>query len=215
MKRFPIYEPMTVFTDILILIVGVWFAREIDMWYHVRLMEVHWHFGKYFYILAFTGLAGAVYHTILPEHEIVRDFIWKLTMLGMGFSVYTMLMGTLYYILPFDTGQMLKLGVTAIIFGFTIWIYFDSDFMNAIKLYLPSALFIIAVMLYGWLGKGDTGALWIMCGFLITLCGAFFLVTKFGFHQHFNHNDIFHIIQIIGMVFIYRGTMLITNYGYK
>ncbi|SVD23861.1 uncharacterized protein METZ01_LOCUS376715, partial [marine metagenome] len=38
MKRFPIYEPMTVFTDILILVVGVWFAREIDMWYHVRLM---------------------------------------------------------------------------------------------------------------------------------------------------------------------------------
>jgi hypothetical protein len=215
MKRFPIYEPMTVFTDILILVVGVWFSREIDMWYHVRLMEVHWHFGKYFYMVALTALAGAVYHTIFPEHEVVRDFIWKLTMLGVGFSVYTMLMGTLYYILPFDTVQMLKLGVTAIIFAFTIWIYFDSDFMNAIKLYLPSALFIIAVMLYGWLSKGDTGALWIMCGFLITLGGAFFVVTKFGFHQHFNHNDIFHIIQIVGMVFIYRGTMLITNYGYK
>jgi positive regulator of sigma E activity len=55
--------------------------------------------------------------------------------------------------------------------------------MNAIKLYLPSALFIIAVMLYGWLSKGDTGALWIMCGFLITLGGAFFVVTKFSKQQ--------------------------------
>ncbi|MCP4931246.1 MAG: hypothetical protein GY912_04625, partial [Candidatus Marinimicrobia bacterium] len=96
-----------------------------------------------------------------------------------------------------------------------IWIYFDSDFMNAIKLYLPSALFVIAVMLYGWLGKGDTGALWIMYGFLITLGGAYFVVIKFGFHQHFNHNDIFHVIQIVGMYIIYRGVMMITNYGYK
>ena len=215
MKRLPVYEPMTVFTDILIFIVGVWFAREIDLWFHVRLLDVHWHFSKYFYMIAFTALAGAIYHSIFPEYEIVRDFIWKLTMLGMGFSIYTMLMGTLYYILPFETVQTVKWGVTAIIFAFTIWIYFDSDFMNAIKLYLPSALFVIAVMLYGWLGKGDTGALWIMCGFLITLGGAYFVVIKFGFHQHFNHNDIFHVIQIVGMYIIYRGVMMITNYGYK
>ena len=70
-------------------------------------------------------------------------------------------------------------------------------------------------MLYGWFGKGDQGALWIMAGFVVTLGGASFTVTKFGFHKHFNHNDIFHVIQIAGMYLIYRGSMLITNYGFK
>ena len=105
MQRFPIYEPMTVFTDILIMIFGLWFAREIQMWFNVRLMEVHWHYANYFYIVAFTAFIGALYHAIYPEHEIIRDFIWKLTMLGMGFTVLTMLLGTLYYFLPFDTVQ--------------------------------------------------------------------------------------------------------------
>ncbi len=215
MTRFPIYEPMTVFTDILILLCGIWFAREIQMWFNVRLMEVHWHFAKYFYMVAFTAFAGAVFHAIHPEHETVRDFIWKLTMLGMGFSVFAMLMGTLYYLLPFDTVQLVKWGVTAIIFIFTIWIYFDHNLMNAVKLYVPSGLFVIGVMAYGWLGKEDPGAPWVFSGFLITLAGASFTVTKYGFHKHFNHNDIFHVIQIAGMYLIYRGTMMITNYGGK
>jgi len=215
MNRFPIYEPMTVFTDLLIVICGILFARELQMWFNVRLMEVHWHFAKYFYTVAFTALIGAAFHTIYPEHETIRDFLWKLTMLGMGFSVFAMLMGTLYYFLPFDSVQYAKWIITAIIFGFTIWIYFDDALMNAVKLYVPSALFLMGVMAYGWLSKGDQGALWILGGFIITLCGASFMVTKIGLHKHFNHNDIFHLIQIAGMYFIYRGTMLITNYGSK
>ncbi|MDP6340095.1 MAG: hypothetical protein QF842_07255 [Candidatus Marinimicrobia bacterium] len=215
MNRIPLYEPMTVFTDLLIVLCGLWFAREIQLWFNVRLMEVHWHFAKYFYMLALTAFFGAVYHAIYPEHETIRDFIWKLTMLGMGFSIFAMLLGTLYYFLPFDTVQIVKWGITAIIFIFTIWIYFNHDLINAVRLYIPSALFVMGVMLYGWFGKGDQGALWIMAGFVVTLGGASFTVTKFGFHKHFNHNDIFHVIQIAGMYLIYRGSMLITNYGFK
>ena len=215
MQRFPIYEPMTVFTDILIMIFGLWFAREIQMWFNVRLMEVHWHYANYFYIVAFTAFTGALYHAIYPEHEIIRDFIWKLTMLGMGFTVLTMLLGTLYYFLPFDTVQWVKWLIVVIIFAFTIWINFNPDLMNAVKLYLPSALFVIGVMTYGWLWKGDHGAMWVLLGFMVTIGGASFTITKLGFHKHFNHNDIFHVIQISGMYFIYRGIMMITNYGYK
>ena len=215
MTRFPIYEPMTVFTDLLIMIFGIWFAREIQMWFNVRLMEVHWHFANYFYLIAFTAFFGAIYHTIYPENETIRDFVWKLTMLGIGFSVFAMLMGTLYYFLPFDSVQYGKWGITAVIFLFTIWIYFDHDLMNAIKLYIPSVIFVMGVMLYGWLGKGGNGALWIFVGFFVTLLGSSFTVTKYGFHKHFNSNDIFHIIQIGGMYLIYRGTMFITNFSGK
>ncbi|MBN4081001.1 hypothetical protein JYT44_01415 [Caldithrix abyssi] len=206
---------MTVFTDILIMIAGLWFAREIQMWFNVRLMEVHWHFAKYFYMIAFTALASALFYIIYPEYETIRDFLWKLTMLGVGFSVFTMLLGTLYYFLPFDTVQYLKWGITVIVFAFTIWIYFDHDIINAVKLYIPSALFVMGVMIYGWLSKGDQGALWILGGFLVTIGGASFTVTKFGSHIHFNYNDIFHVTQIVGMYLIYRGAMMITNYGTK
>jgi hypothetical protein len=70
-------------------------------------------------------------------------------------------------------------------------------------------------MTYGWMWKGDHGAMWVLLGFMVTIGGASFTITKLGFHKHFNHNDIFHVIQISGMYFIYRGIMMITNYGYK
>jgi hypothetical protein len=111
--------------------------------------------------------------------------------------------------------QWVKWLIVFTIFAFTIWINFNPDLINTVKLYLPSALFIIGVMTYGWLWKGDHGAMWVALGFMVTIGGASFTITKFGFHKHFNHNDIFHVIQISGMYFIYRGIMMITNYGYK
>ncbi len=177
MDRFPIYEPMTVFTDILITIFGIWFGRIIYMWFTGRFMEVHFHFANYFFLVAFTASIGALFHVFYPEYETIRDFLWKLTMLGMIFSVFAMLMGTVYYLLPFETVQWVKWIIVATMVPFIVWFYVDHDLMNAVKLYIP--------------------------------------VTKIGFHQHFNHNDIFHIIQIAGMYLIYRGTILLSNYGMK
>ena len=215
MSRFPIYEPMTVFTDLLIVFFGIWFGRVIQMWFTVRFMEVHFHFSNYFFLVAFTALFGAIFHAIYPEYETFRNFLWKLTMLGMALSIFAMIMGTLYYSVPFDMVQRIKWLVAAIIFICIIWFYFDDDLMNAVKLYVPSVILIMVLMIYGWLVKGDSGGAWILGGFFVTLVGASFTVTKIGFHQHFNHNDIFHIIQIGGMALIYRGVMLLSNYGMK
>ncbi len=215
MDRFPVYEPMTVFTDILITIFGIWFGRIIYMWFTVRLMEVHFHFGNYFFLVAFTAFTGALFHAFYPEYETIRDFLWKLTMLGMVLSVFAMLMGTAYYVLPFETVQWVKWVILASMIPFIVWFYVDHDLMNAVKLYIPSTILVMVIMAYGWLGKGDIANAWILGGLLVTLCGASFTVTKIGFHQHFNHNDIFHIIQIVGMYLIYRGSMLLSNYGMK
>jgi len=215
MDRFPLYEPMTVLTDLFIVIFGFWFAREIQMWFTVRLMEVHFHFANYFYFIAFTALTGAIFHSIYPEYETIRNFLWKLVMVGMTISIFSMLMGTLYYFMPYDLVQIAKWGLVAIIFPIAIWFYIDNELLNAVKLYVPSVIFVIGVMIFGWQFKGDIGASWIIVGFLVTLGGASFVLTKVGLHKHFNHNDIFHVIQIVGMYLIYRGTMLITNYGIK
>jgi len=185
------------------------------MWFTVRLMEVHFHFANYFFLVAFTASIGALFHVFYPEYETIRDFLWKLTMLVMIFSVFAMLMGTVYYLLPFETVQWVKWIILATMVPFIVWFYVDHDLINAVKLYIPSTILVIMVMAYGWLGKGDIGAAWVLSGLLVTLFGASFTVTKIGFHQHFNHNDIFHIIQIVGMYLIYRGTMLLSNYGMK
>ena len=99
-------------------------------------------------------------------------------MVGMTISIFSMLMGTLYYFMPYDLVQIAKWGLVAIIFPITIWFYIDNELLNAVKLYVPSVIFVIGVMIFGWQVKGDVGASWIIVGFLVTLGGASFVVTK-------------------------------------
>lgn len=49
------------------------------------------------------------------------------------------------------------------------------------------------------------GRRWLVVGFGITIVGVILLVTKVSFHQHFNHNDLYHVVQMGGLYGVYRG----------
>lgn len=50
-----------------------------------------------------------------------------------------------------------------------------------------------------------TGRRWLAIGYGITIVGVMLLVTKVSFHQHFNHNDLYHVVQMGGLYGVYRG----------
>lgn len=49
------------------------------------------------------------------------------------------------------------------------------------------------------------GRLWLVRGFGLTAIGLVVLVAKVSFHEHFNHNDLYHVIQWGGLYGVYRG----------
>jgi len=69
-----------------------------------------------------------------------------------------------------------------------------------------SAAFMIAGAIVSSVGRGDLESVkWIRRGLIVSALG--FVVQKIGWdlHQHFNHNDIYHVIQIFGFWFLYEG----------
>ena len=51
----------------------------------------------------------------------------------------------------------------------------------------------------------SAGRMWLIRGFGLTAIGLVVLVTKVSFHQHFNQNDLYHVIQWFGLYGVYRG----------
>jgi hypothetical protein len=49
------------------------------------------------------------------------------------------------------------------------------------------------------------GRRWLAIGYGITIVGVILLVMKVSFHQHFNHNDLYHVVQMGGLYWVYRG----------
>ncbi|MDP7071632.1 MAG: hypothetical protein QF430_01975 [Candidatus Marinimicrobia bacterium] len=214
MSKTLIYEPMTAVTDLMIAALALYIARELHAWHTIRLMNIHWHWGWAFYSLAVGAFMGAVSHGIGPHFsDASRQLIWKAAIVPVGFTSVFFLMGAFHNSFSFDAVRWLSWIPIVFLGAYVYTISKDDSFINAVKFYAPAMCLVLALMLYGHFGLDTAGSGTVALGILIMFIGAGVQVIGFGLHQHFNHNDIFHVIQMIGMATMYKGSQLITDYG--
>lgn len=53
------------------------------------------------------------------------------------------------------------------------------------------------------------GIAWLKRALVVTLLGLAALVAKLSVHEHFNQNDLYHVVQMVGLFFLYRGARLL------
>ena len=54
-------------------------------------------------------------------------------------------------------------------------------------------------------GPPEKGQVTMLVGWVISMCSLVWQATGIGFHEHFNHNDIFHTIFMVGLAVTYAG----------
>ena len=57
--------------------------------------------------------------------------------------------------------------------------------------------------------KRHRGHRWLKGGILVTAVGLLIQQSGWSIHEHFNHNDIYHLVQMVGIYFFYRGALLL------
>ena len=55
------------------------------------------------------------------------------------------------------------------------------------------------------------GICWLKRGIVVSLIGLVVLVAKLSIHEHFNKNDLYHLIQMGGLYCLYRGAAHLHN----
>ena len=94
---------------------------------------------------------------------------------------------------------------------YAAWMINHDDFLYVIYYYVPAMLLIAALQVWALLGKQSHGAGWILAGVVVTLCGAVVQQSGFALHTHFNYNDMFHLIQVVGLLLFFRGISRLTG----
>jgi hypothetical protein len=56
---------------------------------------------------------------------------------------------------------------------------------------------------------------WIVMGISLGVMGLAIQMSGFGLHRDFNHNDIFHVIQIVAMYFFFKGARDLRDRAYS
>ena len=209
-----IHEPMTAFTDLILFLLAGYFAMEIHTLFTVQIMNTHWHWTFAFWMIGIGALLGAVSHGFGPHFpEMVKTIIWKLTVLSIGISCYFFLMASFSHIFPSATVQWLEWIPLILLMVYSTIIVKDHRFMIVILFYLPTMIFVLVMMIYSQFILEFNGSGLISIGILISFLAAGIQLSGFSLYKHFNYNDIYHIVQMAGMYFIYKGVLQIKDFG--
>jgi hypothetical protein len=134
-----------------------------------------------------------------------RALVWKATTYSIGLASFFLLTATGAGALPCKISRVLMVVAAVKLAVYLWWMGSHDEFRYVIFDYGPSMLVVLAGHLWAWRSRGADWAKWIVAGVLVSFAGAGVQMSGFALHQHFNHNDLYHVIQMFGLWLFWRG----------
>lgn len=197
---------MTMLTDyVLGALALLWAGRLLCMARRNRSRSVAlWGVG--FAGLALASVVAGTYHgfpgALGPR---VCRILWTGVSWTMGMASFCMLTGA---ILAFSSGTWRGLLVLAALLKFAAFAWTaagQDDYAFVLLDYGSAQAAILVLAAVAWVRRRAPAAPALVLGIAVSGLGA--AVQHFGLapHERFNHNDLYHVIQMVGLYFLYRG----------
>jgi hypothetical protein len=201
-----ITEPMTLLTDYaLSAVAGVLSVSLFRGSYAGRQITTKLWAGA-FMAVAFVAIVGGTCHGagyILGKNSLM--ILWKTTIFLSGFISFFILMAGVVACLP-KTWHLLAFGIAIVkLVLYLVWMSTHNEFRYVIYDY-GSAMFL-ALCLYAvvFIRSNQKGPRWVVGGLLLSAVAAIFQRSGLDLSTNFNHNDLYHVVQIGAIYLLYRG----------
>lgn len=200
-----ILEPMTVGTDYALGVLGVVLGRR--LWKSSRSKNSSrrlW--AAMLLAMAVAAFAGGTSHGFVDRLGTVGYWaLWRLTVWSIGVASLCIVAAIARFAFTSTLARWV-IALAALQFAvYAVWMVWHEGFGYVILEYVPAMVFVAAVALWRWLGHGWGGGPWVVGGILVSFVAAAVQVSGFTLHRHFNHNDLYHVIQMVGFYLLYRG----------
>lgn len=180
-----IHEPMTAATDYLLAAFAICFA--------VRVWRASRAWSLAFLFTAAAAIVGGTFHAIGPGvAQSTSEMVWLATVLLVG-AASASLVATL-------GGRFAVFGVAKFVV-YALRVQNDPSFLVVIADYGLSML-ILAVM---HVVRPSPARRWILGGIGVSIVAAAIQASGVTLHRHFNHNDLYHLVQIVALWLLHRG----------
>lgn len=197
-------EPMTMLTDYALAGVTGWLGWLLFRARGGQAVRSYW-------ALAFTALAlaaalGGSYHGFAKAlAESAQHLMWKATVLAIGIASFGMFAGSAIAVAAGNTRKLLLALAAAKLALYSGWMLAHDAFIYVIA-DTGMAMAMVAA-LHGWSAvRGrDIASLWMLGAVGVSVLAAGVQASGFVLHRYFNHNDMYHVIQIVAMAMFYIG----------
>jgi hypothetical protein len=190
-----ISEPMTLATDYLLGAVTAWLAWKLRGSAERARRWWMWAFAA----LALAAFLGGTWHGFLQS-----DLLWKATVLSVGLASFAMMAAAAFATLPRRARDALLWAASLKLIVYWWWMLGRDEFIFVV---IDTAIaFAVVAALHIWRWNG-----WIVAGVAVCVAAALVQASGLALHAHFNHNDLYHVIQIAAMALLYRGARRLTD----
>jgi len=186
-----ISEPMTLITDYVLAAVTAWLCFSLLKHRESQRSRLLW--AVAFAALAVGALLGGTWHGFFQN-----DYLWKATVLTVGVASFAMVAGSAFAALSGAVRHVLIWVAGGKLLTYVYWTPRHDEFIYVV---IDSGIaFALVAALHLWRFNA-----WVVAGVAVSLVAALVQASGFAPHPHFNHNDLYHVIQIAAMVLLYRG----------
>ena len=209
-----IAEPMTLLTDYALAGVTGWLG-----WRLFR--EKAMHAARLWWAIALGALAlaaalGGTYHGFAPHLGVESlNLLWKATVLVIGIAALGMMAGSAQA----TTGgglRKLLLALAVVQFAlYSAWMLAHDEYIYVVA--DTAAAMVALVVLHGWsyAARRDPASAWMLAAVAVSALAAAVQASGFALHPDFNHNDLYHVIQIAAMTLFYKGATLLRDQNHS
>ena len=182
-------EPMTVVTDYALGAVAAWLS--LLLFRNAPISRRLW--AVAFAALAAAAFLGGTWHGFLQS-----KLFWKATTLSAGVASFGMVAGSSWAVFSGQLRAFVLTAALAKLAVYSAWMLSHDAFLYVVIDTGIAFLVVAALHLWKWNGA-------ILAGVAVSIVGALVQASRFTLHEHFNHNDLYHVIQIAALVLLYRG----------
>ena len=152
--------------------------------------------GVAFLALALTAILGGTFHGFRV------DGLWKPTVIAIGVASFGMLAGSAYTTTSGNVRRALLVAAALKLAFYEAWMLGHDDFIYVVADTASAMLGVAALHL---LRLDNPATRWILAGVAVSLIAAGVQAGRLALHEHFNHNDLYHVLQTAAMALYYAG----------
>lgn len=201
-----ITEPTTTLTDYAIALISLTLAERLLRvgWQNQQISVCFWAVAFGFVTIA-AALGGTCHGFVLMLEAALSKLLWQMMIYAISLASFCLLAGTIFSSISRRSQPWALLAVTTK--SSLIWIsLIQLPRFDTAALDYGSAMVIVLLLQLRTLAAAPTrAATWLIAGILVSGLAIVVLISGFELSENFNHNDLYHLVQIIGLGLLYQG----------
>ena len=159
-----------------------------------------------FVLVGLGAAAGGTFHGFTRAlSPALLSALWEITCLAVGLGTLLMLVAAARQFLSRWWVIMIATAAVVKFILYAVEVARNDDFRTVIGNYAIVMIAILVIALFDAVAWKGTASRWIIAGIAVSFAAAAVQAMRIAPHHHFNHNDLYHVVQLIGLWMIYRG----------